>query len=166
MPSAGGAIHRRRVMIGLHVHSPMNRLLDFRTCRGYRDDGKHAPLRCFAVSYVGASGPFGVQRRELNAQEEGFGGHSERPAWHDVAVMGYRHSIGLRFAFVGDGACSSSRPYNNLFIRRAHLFAFILGDITTPSSDEHNAQRAKPASGLRSSTITIPTAHEQTGARR
>ena len=51
--SAGGAIRRCRVMVGLHMHSPMSRLLDFCTCRGYRDDGKHAPLHCFALWHVG-----------------------------------------------------------------------------------------------------------------
>ena len=53
VPSAGGAIRRRRVMIGLHAHSPMSRLLDFCTCRGYRDDEKHPHLCCFAVWHVG-----------------------------------------------------------------------------------------------------------------
>ena len=111
-PSAIGGwrhspIRRRRVMIGLHVHSPMSRLLDFRTCRGYRDDGKHAPLRCFAVWHVGTV--WGTTTG-VECHEEDFRGHSERPSWHDVAVMGYRHSIGLRCAFVGAGACPSSRP--------------------------------------------------------
>ena len=107
VPSAGGAIRRRRVMIGLHVHSPMSRLLDFRTCRGYRDDEKHAALRCFAVWHHGTV--WGTTTG-VECHEEDFRGHSERPSWHDVAVMGYRHSIGLRCAFVGAGACPRSRP--------------------------------------------------------
>ena len=82
-PSAGGVIRRRRVMIGLHlhVHSPMSRLLNFRTCRGYRDDGKYASLRCFAVWHVGADSG---TTAGVECHEEDFAGHSERPSWHMI----------------------------------------------------------------------------------